>query len=310
MEKITKPAIIISSLGRTGTVFFADFFNRFFEDVACFHEPGRIGFAVFKNFGFIKTIKTFGLSDSVLKKLMGNFGIIDISNQRLSSGMSVSDAASRFIAQRKQFIESNDKKYYLESSYHHYALFDIFPSVFEHHKAVFLIRDPRDWVRSNINYKSVYHRKDLHMWLGKRPNPYMVRDKAYYSLWKSFRQFEKLCWEWNYVNHYAISCIRKNPNARLCLFEDLFVSDNRIGNFCEIINYLSEFNGIKIKNPPDTEHQIRAALEEKVNPSFVGEFPKWPRWQPADARKLHQICGNLMKRLGYGTETAWKKLIS
>jgi hypothetical protein len=307
---IEKPTIIITSLGRTGTTFFTAFFRNNFKNAASLHEPGRIDIKNFKIKKILETVKTYGFTRSVLKKIIGRWDITYLSNQRLASKITPERAAEKLYTVRKNFINNFQKNLYIESSYHYYGLLDILPLAFKDHKVAYIVRDPRNWVRSWMNLKVLYHRTDIRYLLGDRPTPKMVNDKNYSTLWKKMDQFERLCWAWSYINNYAVKSLKNNPDAKLYFFEDLFISNDKVKNLYELIKFTTNFKSIKIKIPKNIELTIKNSLGEKINEPQAHNFPKWNEWKPEQAQKLHKICGPLMQEFDYGNEPEWKKLIN
>jgi len=48
-------------------------------------------------------------------------------------------------------------------------------------------------------------------------------------------------------------------------------------------------------------------LKKKINTNPEGSFPQWTHWDPILCLQLEEICGDLMKKLGYGKENYWLK---
>ncbi|MCU0679092.1 MAG: hypothetical protein MUC28_01430 [Planctomycetes bacterium] len=307
---IQKPVIIISSLGRTGTTFLADFFKKNYPSAFSVHEPGVIDFANFKTIDALKIIKHYGVINTVINKIIGKHGIIYISNQRIAGLIRLEKAAENIINLRSSYINSFNNKIYIESNYHYYGCLDVLPLVFSEFKAVYLIRDPREWVRSSINKNGLYHRKDIHQHLRNRPTPILFNDQKYIYKWKKMNQFAKLCWAWSYLNEYAMASVKNIPQIKICLFEDLFINKDKIDNLFELIYFLTHLSASSESQTENLKMALKIALTEKVNRPPTYEFPRWPQWQPKEAKTLHEICGGLMAKLGYGHEPEWKKMIA
>ena len=306
---ITKPSIIITSLGRTGTTFFPDFSNDYFTNITALHEPGRIGIAKGRFKEIASAIKFYGFKFAVIQKFTKN-NLRSLSQKILENKISHNEAANQLLKLRQKFIESFNTDYYLESSYHYQGLLPIIPKIFSNYKIIYIVRDPRDWVRSAINFRWLYSVSDLHYLLGNRITPKSVNDQKYINKWKKFNQFQKLCWAWQYINKTAKNIIRQDDNARLIRFEDIFVSDQKVENFYELINYLADFPNIPLNLPNNLKEKIQLALAKKINQPKTYAFPQWTKWSNKQAKNLHCICGDLMKNLGYGNETEWRKKIN
>lgn len=304
---ITKPTVIVSSLGRTGTTFFGEFFKNNLRGVKAFHEPASIHY---KRKKFLKelnfNIKNFGFNNTVLKKFFGQWGILAISNDRISKKINDKTAVKKIIEQRKKFAEQWDEDLYIESSYHYYGILDLLPSAFENVKLVYIVRDPRDWVRSYINLHGWYHWSDINNLLNNRLSPKMINDKKTAKEWKNYTQFEKLCWAWNYMNSVAIKNIENLPNCKIFKYEDIFVGSSKYDNLENLVNFITDFKNIKVQ----LNNDFKKSLDKKIHKPKEYFFPCWQNWDTKKAAHLDMTCGPLMRKLGYGKEDGWLKKIN
>jgi len=296
---IDKPSIIITSGGRTGTVFFAELFNDILDSCKVVHEPENLDLrSPLEN---LWKIKKFGIWNSVVKKMFGKWGITSISNRRMSGDLNIKMAAELLLKEREQFIQSFSEDIYVEASYHYYGLIDILPKVFKKHRVVYIVRDGKEWVRSHMDKKEFYHTKNPHTIFSTRISPKIIGDKKYESKWALMSRFEKLCWAWVTINKYALKTITENPNAKLFYFEDIFKSEDRYDNLKALVDFVTSF--------PDcskvTYESLGCKLERKVNQDISYEFPSWKNWSPEYVKQFKMICGPLMSRLGYGSEKEW-----
>jgi len=305
---IKKPTVIITSLGRTGTLFFARFFKDRFGNVAAFHEAGRITLREMKISEIADSIKNFGLKKSVFNKLSGKSGIMSLSHGRMRREMSDHQAAQEIIKNRAAFIEKAAEDLYVESNYQYYGLIDVLPSVFERHKLVYIIRDPRDWVASCINSRLFYHPTDFHTLIGDRITPALIKDDEYIGKWREMDRFERLCWAWNYINNYAVKSVKNNPHASIYKFEEIFLSDDRAAKLIELMEIILDFDGLRIQKPD--KRDVAEFLDRRINKSKIQNFPKWDKWSKERAKFLHEMCGSLMREFDYGKEEKWQDLIS
>ena len=103
--------------------------------------------------------------------------------------------------------------------------------------------------------------------------------------------------------------IKELNNCRLVKFEDIFESHNRVKNLISTVKYLQ-----RLKAEPSMVENLEKTttefLQKKVNKSYYSILPKWNEWNNRQAKTLDKYCGKLMKNLGYGHETEWKKLIN
>lgn len=306
MKKINKPSIIITSLGRTGTSYFSKFFENNFKGTRSFHEPGRIDF----DLSVFNTIRLYGFYGSLLKKLLGQWDISGISNARLAGKISKNEAIEQLVTQRRNFIEQFNEPYYVESSYHYYGLLDIIPDVFENFQAVYVVRDPRDWVRSCINRQWRYNWKDYQYWLGNRPTPKMLNDKKYSGRWTKMDRFEKLAWLWNAVTTYAVNSAKESKNVSIITFEKIFTDKNSHKNMTKLVEKLTDLRGQGPEATSSLDSAIKKAMKTKVNKAPTNKFPKWTDWNRKKAATIEEHCGTTMKKIGYGREEEWFKKIS
>jgi hypothetical protein len=293
---INKPTIIITSTGRTATVFFAVLFKRIIDNVYSVHEAERImpNIKYEDVHDFLHRLKYFGLLNVTLKKMVGEWGVRSISDHRIAGSISPDDAAKLIYKSRSNFIESLGTKFYMESSYHYYGVVDIIPKVFSRYKIGYIIRDGRDWVRSMYNHGVWYSKTDIHSILNKRLNPHMFKNDPYTNKWANMSRFAKLCWAWNKINQYALKTIEKEKYARLFLFEELFDNypSDSLTEMVEYLTYIPKFGKI-----PHNDLN-RNKINKKINVSKK-RFPHWHNWTAEYSSIFKTICGELMHQLNY-----------
>ena len=311
---INKPSIIISSLGRTGTTFFKNFFKNNFSNISAFHEPTTIERKSKEILSQIKfNITNFGFYNSFIKKSLGKWGFLNLSKKRILNQINNQEVVYKILEQRKKFIEKQKKNIYLESNYNYYGLLDLLPFVFKNLRIIFIIRDPRDWIRSYINLKGWYHLSDINMHLGNRLNAKMFKNDPYQKKWNSFSQFEKLAWAWNKQNSFAIQSLKKIQSAprvenknvyKIFKFEDLFSKeDNK--KFKSLVDFISELD----PEEKESYEKYKNSIHKKIHQPKNYKFPKWQKWTSEKAQIVDKHCGNLMRELGYGEEEEWLNLI-
>lgn len=306
---IKKSSIIISSLGRTGTTFFKHFFRTHFPQIASFHEPATIHYKSPHLAADLKfNLKHFGFSNTIVKKALGRWGILSLSRRRILGRLSDEEAVQRIIKERQSFVDSFPQKYYLESNYHYYGLLDLLEKVFCNFRSIYIIRDPRDWVRSYINLFGWYHYSDLNMHIRNRLSAKDFPADPWALSWRNFSQFEKLCWAWNKQNSFVLESVKNiNPkNFRLFRFEDIFNEKNGYQDFFELIDFVCSLDPKNLKTAPE----MRADIGQKVHKPKKYFFPRWPEWTAVEAKILDKHCARTMERVGYGQEEKWLELIS
>ena len=299
---IKKPTIIITSPARTGTTFFYKLFDEITYNTICFHEPDRFGI---KNVNAelkgkntfqdrIWKIQNFGLLNLTLKKPLDKWGLLSLSHKRMSDEIKIEECSKKIEECRKKFIESFEENVYIESNYHYYGLIDVIEKVFKQHKLIYIMRDGRDWVRSHINIELFYHEKDLHTILNNRLTPKKIKDEKYIDRWDNMSQFEKLCWAWTKINSYALETIKKNKNAKMFYFEDIFKSKDKYENIVKILEFTKTLDDIQYNF-----EKISGIIEEKVHKNPSNKFPKWDDWSEKQKNQFEEICGPLMTKLRY-----------
>jgi len=290
---IEKPSIIITSAGRTGTAFFFNLFKNILKDSQAFHEPENINFREISE--TLWKFKKFGFLNTTVKKIQGNWGITSISNKRMGGKITINEATKLLVNERKKFIESFNESVYVEASYHYYGLLDVLPNVFKRHKAIYIVRDGREWIRSHMNKLEWYHEKNPHTKYNTRISPMIFPEDEYNLKWNSMSRFEKLCWAWAKINNYALSSIKKNPNAQLVYFEDIFLSNQKYDNLKTIVDFLTDIPYYE-KIHYDVLEDI---LDKKINKPPIYKFPHWRKWSQEQLGQFKEICGSVMEKLGY-----------
>ena len=290
---IEKPTIIITSVGRTGTQFFAKFFQNILDDATCLHEPDilKIG----RGESILQQLKDSGFWNLLIRKSVSNWSLIELADQRLREKIDDKNAIKSFYAQRAHFITTKKGKIYVESNSGYYGLIDLCSQTFKNYRIIYIIRDGRDWVRSWMNWGFMYDKNWLlnkisHSW----PTAEEVPSDSFASSWKDMKRFEKICWAWTTLNSYAIEKINYDKNAKIFLFEDIFKSHERYKNLEELVDFSissCDYEALYLNT-------ANGWLDQKIHKS-IGDFPKWDQWSNEHKKTFDSICGKLMQDLGY-----------
>jgi len=295
---IDKPSIIVTSIGRTGTKFFADLFANIIPDATSLHEPDILNFSLKKGKGIKylkKQLQDADLRNLILKKSLGKWSLVGISDKLFCNEINADTAARLLFKQRHNFIESRKGKYYIESNVGYYGLLDVLPKTFKNHKAVYIIRDGRDWVASNMKWGEMYGKGKLRSILAHNwPEAKDIANDEYYYNWSHLTRFEKLCWAWSRLNKYAINKINQNPNAMGIRFEDIFLAEEKYYNFKQLLEFLSEMPGKGKIN----YNNFDGWLNNKIH-SSNGYYPDWNDWTKEQKIFFENVCGPIMKEVGY-----------
>jgi hypothetical protein len=295
---IEKPTIIITSIGRTGTKFFAILFGDIISESTSLHEPDIFTFR--QQTGVTQQLREAGVYNLTIRKILGRWSLVSLSDARLTGKISYADAVQEVLEQRQKFVYSKKGRVYIESNLGYYGLIDVLKDVYRHHRVAYLIRDGRSWVRSFMDRgakmlapmyaKGKIIGKVTHNW----PTASDFEDDPYQLEWPTMSRFERLCWAWTRLNEYALKTILENPNARLFRFEDIFESVDQYEHLADLVQFTATFP----EGEPFTSRSLDGRLDRQVNQS-ADRFPEWAQWSTEQKQRFQTICGPLMERLNY-----------
>lgn len=301
IEIIQKPSVIITSIGRTGTRFFAKLLGKVVPASTSLHEPDVI-YVNFKRKNlsadskrFITQAKKVGFSNIVFKKLFGHFSICELSDTRLRSQKTTKEIEKELFSQRDSLVKRVSGELFVESNFGYYGLVDIIPNVYKNVRIVYIIRDGRDWVRSCMNWGYLYERGKIrsllaHTWLKADE----LENDPYNEKWADMSRFEKVCWAWVRLNEFALTSLENTKQAKLFKFEDIFQDDRRYIKLDEMLDFCLSMPGLEKISRKSTS----GFLDRKINYAEL-EYPGWDSWQCEQKERFKDICGGLMNKLGY-----------
>ena len=295
--EISKPTVIVSSIGRTGTTFYANLFDKTIPDCMAVHEPDSISIRKYRSQpGALAAdlkwkMKFYGLNNVLWRKLNGT-GIRGVSDRRIS-GRWTAEQAQKAIFSQRVGIDRIPEKLYVESNYGFYGLIDITPKVYSNHRLIYIVRDGREWVRSQMT-RTMFAGNDIHRILGTRLSATMDPNDPYTGRWGEMSRFDRLCWSWRTINQYALATMESNPHARFYRFEDLFQGDDKVERMQESVRFCLDMPGIDAPNALD----VAPFMSRKVNKG-EREYPSWPDWTEAQKAMFRESCADLMGKLGY-----------
>jgi hypothetical protein len=300
---ITKPTIIITSLGRTGTKFFQLLFQGLVRDGTSLHEPDYLNFGQYRELNkrirrVIEQVQESGVSNLMIKKALGKWSLIELSDARMRGRLGYAEAVRRALDQRREFVRSRPGSVYIESSSAYYGLIDVLTEIYERHRVVYIIRDGRDWVRSKMNFGKMYKKGRIrgtvsYTW----PTALEIGSDPYQSQWEAMSRFERICWAWAKLNGYALKTVSRNPGARVFRFEDIFNAQGNDQHLAELIRYAVALPGVEAV----AGFALDGWLDRQVHTSD-GPFPSWEQWSTGQKQRFRTICGPLMAELGYKFE--------
>ena len=169
-------------------------------------------------------------------------------------------------------------------------LFEDYPGLRDDAIIIHLVRDPRDFVSSFMNWKN----RKLSGKIAHHLVPFwMPEPKLKERL--SMSKFEHFCWIWNKKNRLFADAFSHLPNYHLFRIEDLKPDSEKLQELLHLTTNSDDVKTVLNK----TSH----------NRSMNDGFPSWEIWEPGRAKKFDKICGNLMKKYEYGHEEKWVALL-
>ena len=252
--------ILLLSTGRTGTKALAHYFDTAFDHVYAVHEPPpsrRLRVA---------------------------------SNRFLAGRLPERRLVDLYVAARRGRLERVAQPVYLESNPFLHGFVGVLDRVFRAPRVVHIVRDPRTYVRSYLNYGAFKGVKGL----AARYYPYWMLkpeqvDPAAPRRWREMSRVERLAWRWKTINTVLDrgAALYGDRYVRV-RYEDLFAEDG------SGLRRLAQWAGLQ---PTAGFERLR---EERVNASTGKQAPKFDQWEPAERKVLLDLCGPLMERYGYG----------
>lgn len=260
--KFEKVVLIVSN-GRTGTKAIAQHLDRCYDNVRALHEPPP----------------SWRLRIASIKAFSGH--------------ISKAELVEMLVRHRRQLVEQIDRPIYIESNPLLQGFIEAFGEVFENPMIVHVVRDPRTFVRSSINFGALSGVKRLAStfypyWLPK-PEHFDARCER---RWSDMRQVERMAWFWRIVNT-ALNrgeAIYGHKYLRIT-FEELFAKDG------SGLDRLTDWIGL-----PRSPALREEANRENVNASRKEVLPRWEQWSAEDQQNLLRHCGELMQLYGYPVE--------
>lgn len=263
--KDTQPILIIST-GRTGTIFLSRLFADLYPVSASYHERGASRpIQILTNLHFSHLLPKSGLK-----------------------------LAWKFLKGKE--LETCEKQFHIDANCFLYGLAPLAPELYPNLKVVHIVRDPRAYVTSHLNFSrqkgtSFIANYFVPFW---QPNPFLTGEIPIYKAF-GFTRFEKYCWIWNFKNRIMDGLENTDTPYLRIKFEDLFNTEDPESIFSKI----TDFIGL----PRITG--IRDRFHEPANTSLKTDFPEWPQWTQQQAAQLQSFCGGRMSKYGYGSEPEW-----
>ena len=298
-----KHCIFLSSTGRTGTKFFGEMMSRMIDDCVSVHEPDTTRVSDWPD--WIRKMAKFGAPKMLWGQYRQRYSLGKLSTTRHRGLCGDGKAAGYVRDNRCGYIEGQRKSLYIESNHIIYGVLDLLTEVFPQSKIIWIMRDPRSWVRSAIN-STAYHLYGPFDWdcLNLSVRAYNFRGDPAGPDWHGLSKFEKYCWYYDNVNARAFELMKKVPDFRVYRYEDLFNKELRDEYFIDMLDYASAFGdgfsrGYRYR-PELLDIRVHAAASKRL-------VPRWEDWSPKTAEIMNRYCGKWMAEYGYGTESSWKE---
>jgi hypothetical protein len=260
--KFRQMAIILST-GRTGTMSLAHYLDRWHENVRALHEPAPS-----------RTLRI-------------------ASNRYLCGKLNRQDMIARFARARRGLFATITQPIYVESNNFLHGFQDVLDDLFDQPCVLHVVRDPRTFIRSWINF-GVY--RGLKGLAGKYYPYWLLKPELLAKdskvRWKDMHPCQRIAWYWTKINQELDRGAELfGPRYLRLRFEDLFVADGRGLN--AFLDWLSL---------PRIPGMLKEAATAKVNASRNAGCPAWQDW-PAEIQQavLHE-CGPLMESYGYSIQ--------
>lgn len=275
--------------------------SKMIDDCCSLHEPGTPWIS--KANKWFAQIRKFGLYHMTFGQLKASHSMFKLSAERIRGNLKDELIKKNIINMRQKLIKETKSKIYVESSGHIYGLLDILDELFENSKFIFIIRDPRDWIRSALNtYEYIlYGPLDLKFAeLSIKASD--LPEDDYYDSWDKMTLFEKYCWYYNKLNSYVIKKMESKKNFKIFRFEDLFSEKTRDQSFKEMLHFAASHS-----NSFQREINYRSELmNRKVHSnSNKKKIVHWHDWESSKAVLLEKHCRSWMDRFDYGLEKEW-----
>lgn len=266
----THSVVLVVSTGRTGTKALATHLGKCCPDVTAFHEPRPT-----------------------------RFHLRRIGNRFLCGRLGHSDLVDTLRAHRDRMLAQAPARCYVESNPALSGFLDAFGEVFDDLRIVHVVRDPRTYVVSSLNWgvftgarRALAHY--MPYWL---PKPERMRNVPEIApglrmperRWAKLSPVARLAWHWAMINRHLERGESLYGGRYLRVrYEDLFSRDG--SGWGQLLGWM----GVPMNEAVPAE-----ANRENVNASQKRRVPKFAEWRAEDREALFEYCGELMERYGY-----------
>jgi hypothetical protein len=154
---------------------------------------------------------------------------------------------------------------------------------------VHIVRDPRTFVRSYLNWthtraKSFVANKLV---LGWHPSGCFTGEMPCEE-WRRMDEFQRVCWHWTYKNALLERLFGDDEQYLRVRFEDLYFEEE-----AEELRKMFAFIGIPY------QERYESVIRKRKNASRKTYCSSWSNWPIEQQSQLSKICGKKMKSYGY-----------
>ena len=285
--------VFLISPGRTGTRFLGQKLGNIIKNAYSVHEPDVL--TPKKGYKFLEKLNTFGVYHLVLGKFLGKTGIRNLSQRYVAGKFSKKELERAIVKHRKKYYDQIKEDLIIESYSGWYGCIPAIQNLYKNYKIVIISREPKDWVISNMNWGTLFGKRD---WVSKlglgRLNPKMINDKEYINEWKNYSRFGKICWTYKTQYEIMLQNSKGDPNTKIIKFENLFDSDSKYETLNELMSFITSFPDIQF------DYSIPSGiLDKKVHKNVSYEFPEYENWDEQYKQTFDKICSQISVKLNY-----------
>jgi hypothetical protein len=185
---------------------------------------------------------------------------------------------------------------YLESNPFLFGFAGVLPEVYENPLVLHVVRDPRDFVRSSLNYGTWTGLKRL----AAAIVPFWFPDVArLLDAGPDLTPIGMFAGHWRLVNEFVAHHAGARAGYHCLRYEDIFDAEHSgLRRMCALLG-----------RPYPGDAAILGP-EARINTGRLTLLGRWTSWKPEQCRELDRLCGSLMRTFGYGAEPDWQRVIN
>jgi len=264
-NKFDRVVFIVSS-GRTGTKALAHHLSRCYGNVTAVHEPRP------------------------------SWRLRIASGKSICGRMTPDGLATLLARSRQRSVAQIIRPIYIESNPFLWGFLGAFEKVFDKPMILHVVRDPRTYIRSAINWGACRGIKQLLNTYFPYWHPHPEQISPTDRPWSRMSDIQRMAWYWKLVNTELNRGQELYGDRYLRIrFEDLFARDG------SGLKQFTSWVGL-----PWKDGLLASANSEKVNASRGSACPKFEQWPPERQEQALEYCRELMGLYGYELDPAVK----